>query len=173
MTFFLSRDLSGSSACHQSRPTSRSWLRAAIELSSLKSIRDVAKVRKKVPSGKWTVRVSKVPVSGDQPRQWSLHSPRMSYLWSCSGTAAGRCRWGPADGRRSAETAWPRPPHCPEPSCWRWAGKGKTRNHGLDKPNEVRDLLSYLFRVPAFTCTNPRMECLIVIFIHEMKYSNH
>lgn len=30
--------------------TSNSWLRAAIELSSLKSIRDVAKVRKKLPS---------------------------------------------------------------------------------------------------------------------------
>ena len=30
--------------------TSNSWLRAATELSSLKSIRDVAKVRKKLPS---------------------------------------------------------------------------------------------------------------------------
>lgn len=30
--------------------TSNSWLRAAMELSSLKSIRDVAKVRKKFPS---------------------------------------------------------------------------------------------------------------------------
>lgn len=132
MTFFLSRDFSGSFECHQSRPTSRSWLRAAIELSSLKSIRDVAKVRKKVPSGKWTGRFTEVPVSGDQPRQWSLHSPRVNYLWSCSGTAAGRCRWGPADGRCSAETAWPRPLHCPGPSCWRWAGKGKTRNRGTN-----------------------------------------
>lgn len=33
--------------------TSNSWLRAAMELSSLKSIRDVAKVRKKLPSEIW------------------------------------------------------------------------------------------------------------------------
>lgn len=33
--------------------TSNSWLRAAMELSSLKSIKDVAKVRKKLPSEIW------------------------------------------------------------------------------------------------------------------------
>lgn len=142
--FFLSRDCSGSLECHQSRPTSRSWLRAAIELSSLKSIRDVAKVRKKVPSGKWAVRFSEVPVSGDQPCQWGPRSPRRSYLWWCSGTAAGRCRWGPAGGRCSAGTAWPRPLHCPEPSCWGGAGKGKTRNHGTNSMRLGIYFLTYL-----------------------------
>lgn len=41
----------GRSSC---KPTSKSWLRAAIELSSLKSMSDVAKVRKNVPSIKQT-----------------------------------------------------------------------------------------------------------------------
>ena len=63
LNFFLRSDFNKGLEFRQGKPTSKSWLRAAIELSSLKSIRDVAKVRKKVPSGKSMVRFSSVRVS--------------------------------------------------------------------------------------------------------------
>lgn len=88
LNFFLRSDFNKGLEFRQGKPTSKSWLRAAIELSSLKSIRDVAKVRKKVPSGKSMVRFSSIRVSATSqvcgvslPRGLITFDGALEQLW--------------------------------------------------------------------------------------------
>ena len=97
LNFFLRSDFNKGLEFRQGKPTSKSWLRAALELSSLKSIRDVAKVRKKVPSGKSMVRFSSVRVSAtgqvcgvSLPRGWL---PLMVLWNSCGKMPLGASWW--------------------------------------------------------------------------------
>lgn len=107
-------DIGWGLGCSSRKPTSKSWLRAAIELSSLKSMSDVAKVRRNVPSIKQT-ELAAFSGTSQTCSVWVLRG--VSYLWWHSGTAGGRCHWVPADGRYSEGTAWPHLLHCREPSC--------------------------------------------------------
>ena len=95
LNFFLRSNFSRGLECRQGKPTSKSWLRAAIELSSLKSIRDVAKVRKKVPSGKSMVRFSSVRLSVTSHMSASpMDELPLMVLWnSCGKMPLGASWW--------------------------------------------------------------------------------
>lgn len=122
-----------------------------MELSSLKSIRDVAKVRKKVPSGKPTVRFSGVEVSATGRVRGAWLLPTMDgpmdglplmVLWNSCGKMPLGASWWSTQRRNCLAT----PAALPGTIMLELNGEGKDRE-SWNRPHERRDL----FRVQAFT----------------------
>lgn len=136
--------------CHQNRPTSKSWLRAAIELSSLKSIREVAKVRKKVPSGKSTIRFSGVWV----PATSHVCGAWIPRGWITFDSALEQLREDAVGGQLMEDAAQELLGH---PCCIarnHHAGveqRQKGKEESWNKQRESRCLCTYFFRVQALT----------------------
>lgn len=167
LNFFLSSDFGRGSECRESKPTSKSWLRTATELSSLKSIRDVAKVRKKVPSGKTTIRFSSVWVSATSHvcGVWIPHG------WITFDSALEQLREDAIGSQLMEDTAQELLGH---PRCI--AGE---HHAGVDQGEKTQGILEQPAWVQVFIYLfihihiSPLMEYPAVIFISKMKYSSH